>query len=174
MQATLFHGRAQRAMMVAVVSSLMLVLSCGATHLSPAAAADLVVRIEKLRSADGFVRLALYDGDERFLQSGGARAGADPKAAADGVEVVFPQFHRAATPSPRTMTKTATARSTPGCSGCRWKDFGFSNDAPVLLGPPSFADAAVSVPAEGATIVVRMRYWDGALSAPNEPVAKPQ
>lgn len=161
-------------MMVAVVSSLMLVLSCGATHLSPAAAADLVVRIEKLRSADGFVRLALYDGDERFLQSGGARAGADPKAAADGVEVVFPQLPPGRYAVATYHDENGNGAFDTGLLGLPLEGFGFSNDAPVLLGPPSFADAAVSVPAEGATIVVRMRYWDGALSAPNEPVAKPQ
>lgn len=161
-------------MMVAVVSSLMPVLTLAAAKTGPAAAADLVVRIDKLRSADGVVRLALYDGDERFLQSGGARAGADPKAAADGVEVVFPQLPPGRYAVATYHDENGNGAFDTGLLGLPLEGFGFSNDAPVLLGPPSFADAAVSVPAEGATIVVRMRYWDGALSAPNEPVAKPQ
>ncbi|HEY4250958.1 MAG TPA: DUF2141 domain-containing protein [Roseomonas sp.] len=37
--------------------------------------------------------------------------------------------------------------------------FGFSNDAPVRLGPPSFGDARVAVPAAGGSISIRLRYF---------------
>jgi len=36
--------------------------------------------------------------------------------------------------------------------------FGFSRDAPVRMGPPSFDLAAFDVDAEGATKIIRMRY----------------
>jgi len=37
---------------------------------------------------------------------------------------------------------------------------GFSRDAPMRFGPPSFADAAVTVPAEGGAISFGLRYLD--------------
>lgn len=37
--------------------------------------------------------------------------------------------------------------------------FGFSNDAPVRLGPPSFSAARVAVPAGGTGIAIRLRYF---------------
>ncbi len=40
--------------------------------------------------------------------------------------------------------------------GIPLEDFGFSNDATVFLGPPSFGEAQVSVPEEGARITIHM------------------
>ena len=40
------------------------------------------------------------------------------------------------------------------------KGMGFSRDAPIRFGPPSFADAAVSVPAAGGAIGFGLRYPD--------------
>lgn len=36
--------------------------------------------------------------------------------------------------------------------------YGFSNDAPAVIGLPSFADARFDVPAEGGKLTIRMRY----------------
>lgn len=156
------------------LGTLMLILSSATACPGPAVAADLAVRIENLRSADGVVRLALYDSDEQFLQSGGARAGADPEAEAGGVEVVFPQLPSGTYAVATYHDENGNGAFDTGLLGLPSEGFGFSNDARVLLGPPSFADAAIFVPAEGATIVVRMRYWDGSSSASGSPVAKPE
>jgi uncharacterized protein (DUF2141 family) len=37
---------------------------------------------------------------------------------------------------------------------------GFSNDAPMRFGPPSFDDAAIEIGAAGAAIRLRLRYLD--------------
>lgn len=37
--------------------------------------------------------------------------------------------------------------------------FGFSNDAPVRLGPPSFSAARVAVPAGSSATAIRLRYF---------------
>ncbi len=37
---------------------------------------------------------------------------------------------------------------------------GFSRDAPMRFGPPSFDDAAVRVGADGAAVSLRLRYFD--------------
>jgi uncharacterized protein (DUF2141 family) len=37
---------------------------------------------------------------------------------------------------------------------------GFSRDAPMRFGPPDFADAAVTVPANGGAVSFEMRYFD--------------
>lgn len=156
------------------LGTLMLILSSVAAYPGPAVAADLVVRIENLRSADGIIRLALYDSDEQFLQSGGARAGADREAEAGGVEVVFPQLPSGTYAVATYHDENGNGAFDTGLLGLPSEGFGFSNDARVLLGPPSFADAAIFVPAEGATIVVRMRYWNGSSSASDSPVARPR
>lgn len=36
--------------------------------------------------------------------------------------------------------------------------YGFSNDAPALVGLPSFRDAKFEVPADGSRLTIRMRY----------------
>lgn len=36
--------------------------------------------------------------------------------------------------------------------------YGFSNDAPALVGLPSFGDARFEVPADGLRLTIRMRY----------------
>jgi uncharacterized protein (DUF2141 family) len=37
---------------------------------------------------------------------------------------------------------------------------GFSNDAPMRYGPPSFEDAAIEIEAAGASTRLRLRYFD--------------
>jgi uncharacterized protein (DUF2141 family) len=37
---------------------------------------------------------------------------------------------------------------------------GFSRDAPMRFGPPDFADAAVTVPAQGGALSLALRYFD--------------
>ena len=37
---------------------------------------------------------------------------------------------------------------------------GFSNDAPMRFGPPSFDDAAIEIGAAGAATRLRLRYFD--------------
>lgn len=43
--------------------------------------------------------------------------------------------------------------------GLPQEGFGFSNDAPVRLGPPSFSAARVAVPPGGGSIAIRLRYF---------------
>lgn len=43
--------------------------------------------------------------------------------------------------------------------GLPQEGFGFSNDAPVRLGPPSFSAARVTVPPAGGSIAIRLRYF---------------
>jgi uncharacterized protein (DUF2141 family) len=43
-----------------------------------------------------------------------------------------------------------------GAVGIPKEPFGFSRDAPAVMGPPSFDDAAFDVPAEGVSLVIHL------------------
>jgi uncharacterized protein (DUF2141 family) len=44
--------------------------------------------------------------------------------------------------------------------GLPQEGMGFSNDAPMRFGPPSFEDAAIEIDAGGAATRLRLRYFD--------------
>ena len=44
--------------------------------------------------------------------------------------------------------------------GMPQEGMGFSNDAPMRFGPPSFEDAAIKIDAGGAATRLRLRYFD--------------
>ncbi|MCW5698413.1 MAG: DUF2141 domain-containing protein [Rhodospirillales bacterium] len=129
--------------------------------LQPVTASDLVVRIEALRSASGKVRLALYDDAGRFLQKGAAHGGAEVPPVETGTQVVFSGLAPGTYAIAAYHDENDNGDFDTGFLGLPLEGFGFSNDAPVLLGAPSFDEVAVDVPQAGTVITVRMRYWDG-------------
>ena len=141
----------------AILSALLGLLAA-----APAAAADLEVRLEGLRSADGMVRAALFRDDGRF-PDGDAVAGATVSPAAPGtLRIVFADlppgdyavaaYHDA--DGDGELDRTLLGLPTEG--------HGFSNDARGFMGPPGFAAAAVTVGAgEGRVLApVSLAYPD--------------
>ena len=123
-----------------------------------ASAAELAVRVTNLRSADGIVHFAVYDTAERFPSNGDWIEGAKVAAGSEGALAVF----RLPKPGNYAVAvfhdENGNGKFDKFLSALPVEGYGFSNDAPVRLGPPSFEDAAVRVSPAGANVIIRMRY----------------
>jgi len=125
-------------------------VACAATFAFEAAAADLEVRIEGLRSADGDVRVALHRQveDGKFPGDAGV-VGAIMRPAASGtVRVIFADVAPGAYAVAAFHDADGDGELAQNFLGMPVEGYGFSNGAVGFMGPPSFEDAAVTV-AEG-------------------------
>lgn len=123
---------------------------------SVSAIAPAMVQIGGLRSDDGVVRIAVFAsaadfprGDAVLRIDVSVRNGsvlADLGAVPQGVYAVA--FYH---------DENANNMFDRGLLGVPIEGFGFSNDAPVVFGPPAFQDAAVLIGPD-AQIAARMRY----------------
>ena len=128
-------------------AALAATVACAASLAFGAAAADLEVRIEGLRSADGDVRVALH------RQVSGAEAideavvvGAIMRPAASGtVRVIFADVVPGAYAVAAFHDADGDGELAQNFLGMPTEGYGFSNGAVGFMGPPSFADAAVTV-----------------------------
>lgn len=124
----------------------------------PVGAAELAVHVTDLRSDAGIVHFAVYDAAERFPASGQWIEGAKVAPRSEGALAVF------RLPRPGTYAvavfhdENANGKFDTWLSALPVEGYGFSNDAPLRLGPPTFDDAAVRVSPAGADVVIRMRY----------------
>ena len=124
--------------------------------LASGTAADVVVQINGVRSNDGFVRLAVYDPTGDF-PSGSPVVGTDI-AAAEGTTVVrLPELPHGRYAIAFYHDEDGNAEFGQNFIGLPTEGYGFSNDAAVVLGPPSFDEAAIEVSGTVVT-TARMRY----------------
>ena len=136
-----------------LLAGIMMSTSSG---LASGTAADVIIHINGVRNNDGFVRLAVYDQSADF-PSGSPIVGADI-AAAEGTTVV----RLAELPLGRYAIafyhdEDANEEFGQNFIGLPTEGYGFSNDAAVVLGPPSFDEAAIEV--SGAVVTsAHMRY----------------
>ena len=107
---------------------------------------DLLVIVTGLRSQKGNVHIALYDDPDRFPDSDGMILKVE-------VTIIDGTAHHKF--NGLTSKRYAIAiyhdendndEFDQGFLGIPLEDYAFSNNAPVFLGPPSFADAAFAVP----------------------------
>ena len=141
-------------------------VACVASFAFDAAAADLEVRIDGLRSADGHVRVALHRqmSEESFPGDAGV-VGASFRRAAEGtVRVVFADVAPGAYAVAAFHDADGDGALDQNVVGMPIEGHGFSNGARGFMGPPSFEDAAVTV-GEGEAVVsitVSLDYPAGA------------
>ena len=134
-------------------AALAATVACAASLAFGAAAADLEVRIEGLRSADGDVRVALHRHmeDAKFPGDAGV-VGAIMRPAASGtVRVIFADVAPGAYAVAAFHDADGDGELAQNFLGMPTEGYGFSNGAVGFMGPPSFADAAVTV-GEGEAI----------------------
>jgi len=121
-------------------------------------AADLDVRITDLRSDNGNVHIAIYDKPESFPDGDGM---------IDEVEVPVEDRNAGYTFSGLAAGEYAIAvyhdendndDFDTNFIGLPLEGYAFSNGATVFLGPPSFAAARITLPADGTTTEIRMTY----------------
>ena len=121
-----------------------------------ATAADLEVRVDGLRTADGHVRVALHRqvSDDSFPGDAGV-VGASFRPAAEGaVRFVFADVTPGAYAVAAFHDADGDGALDQNVVGMPTEGHGFSNGARGFMGPPSFEDAAVTVGDAEAVISV--------------------
>ena len=141
-------------------------VACTASVAFEAAAADLEVRIDGLRSADGDVRVALHRQvpEGAFPADDGVVAASFRQAAEGAVRVVFADVTPGAYAVAAFHDADGDGALNQNVVGMPTEGHGFSNGARGFMGPPSFEDAAVTVGESEAvvSIAVAIEYPVGA------------
>ena len=123
-----------------------------------AEAATLRVRVEGFRNLEGTVEFGVWDKPEAFPEYEGRLAGAFAKVSEDGVVGVFEGLPPGKYAVAVFHDENDNGEFDRGFLGLPLEGYGFSNDAQVFLGPPSFEAAAVAVDAEDRTISITIVY----------------
>ena len=144
-------ARVRKRVVLAVLASLNL----------PAAAnaAELEVEITGVRSADGMVRLALYNDPDKFPKRSGSFAGGDVIAVKGSVVYVFRNLPPGLYAVAIYHDANANRRFDKNALGLPREGFGFSNDARPVFSAPGFDAAAVTLKAPRTRIKISLAYW---------------
>lgn len=126
-----------------------------------AAAAQLHLAVSGLRSADGDLRVALFRTPEDFPKSDGLFREAIVPSGTGDVDVVFDDVPPGTYAVAAFHDENGNGHFDKGLFGFPLEGFGFANDAPVVLGPPDFIEAAVAVNGNPTRARFSIRYWFG-------------
>ncbi|MRW83000.1 DUF2141 domain-containing protein [Pseudoduganella sp. FT26W] len=121
----------------------------------PATAADLTIHIDGVASAEGDIKVAIYNSADTFLGkplrgvAAPARAGAVELKVTDlpTGEYAFAVYHDA----------NGNGEMDRNMVGLPTEDYAFSNNALGKRGAPRFEDARIVLPESGATATVNLR-----------------
>ena len=119
---------------------------------------DLTVAVVGLRGDKGHVHFGLYDNADKFpTRAGVIKFG---RAALEGGRAVF-VFHDL-TPGRYAISvfhdENDNGKFDRTMIGLPLEGYGFSNDAKVVLSPPTFMEAAFTVGDTGATTTITIKY----------------
>lgn len=122
-----------------------------------AAAGDISLTVNGLRSGNGMLRIALFD-NARDFPNGQEILRRNVTAQAGTVTVLLDTLPTGTYAIALHHDENANGKMDMGLLGLPQEGYGFSNDAPVFLGAPPFSDAAFSLPEEGKAISIRVVY----------------
>ena len=131
-------------------------IAAGMLSAAPATAAELIVEVTGLSSDAGKVRFGLYDDPAAFPEDEGRVDGTRVKIKDRRAIAVFKGLRPGRYAVAVYHDENDNGEFDQALFGIPLEDFGFSNDATVFLGPPSFREAQVSVPEEGARITIHI------------------
>ena len=119
-------------------------------------AAEIFVTVQNVRNGDGSIRLVLFDDPERFPMGGWTMEVAVPARTGETI-AVFEDIE------PGTYAMIAYHDEDDDGNLDTFlriprEGFGFSGDAKVKLGPPTFGEASFVVEIEGARLTVSINY----------------
>jgi len=131
--------------------ALLLALLSGA---AASHAADLSIRVDGARGAQGAIRVALFDSADRFLKRALQSASAPARDGATTLEIkdlapgqyAIAAYHDA----------NDNGKMDRNMMGIPLEATGFSNDALGNMGPPAFEAARFALPAAGSAIQVTL------------------
>ena len=130
--------------------------ACALLSASLASAASLTIRIDDVRSADGTLKVAVYNSAGAFLKKSLTAAGAKAVQGSTTVivndlpagEYAYAIFHDA----------NGNGKMDTNMMGIPTEDYAFSNNAFGKMGPPKFDDAKFTVPEAGLNATVSLKH----------------
>ncbi|MBB3265676.1 uncharacterized protein (DUF2141 family) [Azospirillum sp. OGB3] len=120
-------------------------------------AAALTVTVQGVRNGDGQVVLSVCE--EAAYPAGRCAVRVTAPAAAGTVRVAVPDLPPGTYALRAYHDENGNGQLDRNLLGVPREGFGFGNDAPVLLAPPSFRDASVTVGEEDVETMLTLRYW---------------
>jgi uncharacterized protein (DUF2141 family) len=129
-----------------------------AAPLAGAGAAELKVTLEDVATSSGHVLVAVCT-PETFLRQGCPYTGQAPAATGEA-QVVVRNIEPGVYAVQAFHDENDNLDLDRNVIGWPKEGMGFSNDAPMSYGPPSFEDAAIEIEAAGASTRLRLRYFD--------------
>lgn len=124
---------------------------------APAMAGEVAVRVQGVRNDQGSVVVGVCT-EEVFI-GGTCAFRATVPAQAGAVTVTVPDVPPGTYAVRVYHDENGNERIDRNFLGVPLEGFGFSNDAPVRMAPPSFKDAAVTVGAGRLETTLTLRYW---------------
>lgn len=131
--------------------------ACFALALSSfgSAAADLTVRIEDVKSAQGNIMVAVYDAADSFLKRPARTARI--AASAGAVDLLIKDLPAGDYGIALFHDANGNGKMDSNPMGIPSEDHAFSNNARGYMGPPKFEQVKFSVAATGATATISLR-----------------
>ncbi|WP_114861345.1 DUF2141 domain-containing protein [Azospirillum brasilense] len=120
-------------------------------------AAALTVTVQGVRNGDGQIILAVCE--EAAYPAGRCAFRVTAPAAEGSVRVTVPDVPPGIYALRAYHDENGNGQLDRNLLGVPREGFGFGNDAPVLLAPPSFRDAAVTVGDDDVATALTLRYW---------------
>jgi uncharacterized protein (DUF2141 family) len=124
-----------------------------------AATFDLSVEVNAVRSNAGRVAVALFDSRDAFPEQRKALRGALSKIDGARALVRFVDIEPGVYAVAVLHDENQNSKMDFNFLGMPLEGYGFSNDAAVTFGPPSFAEAAFRLRPRNSKIAIRMRYF---------------
>lgn len=124
---------------------------------TPSLAADLAVTVTNIRNDRGRIMVAVCT-QETFLKPGCPYTASAP-AQAGQVTITVRGVRPGTYAVQAFQDENGNEEVDRNFFGLPEEGIGFSNDAPIRFGPPSYADAAITVAEGGSRTALRLRYF---------------
>ncbi len=124
---------------------------------SGAYAGELIITVTGLRSDAGVLRIAVYDQAAEFPEGTKLRSFEVP-AQRDSVTVTLGDLPPGNYALAVHHDEDDNDEMATNAIGMPLEGYGFSNDAPVFLGPPAFDTAAFEIFSEDVGVALKIRY----------------
>jgi len=129
-----------------------------ATPLAAADGLDVTIVVDNLRSAKGWVQIALWFGPKGFTDADAAIAQAKQRARPGAVRFTIPGLAPGRYAVASYHDENGNDEFDQTWIGLPDEGLGFSNGAWIGFGAPGFEEAAVEIGADDPTIMVSLRY----------------
>ena len=138
----------------------MAALSLGAGAPASESGSTITVTVTNLRNADGVILACMTTSDKSFPKCRGAAGAQSTKV--DAHEGTLTLTFKDVAPGHYAIAllhdENANGKADRALGMMPTEGFGFSRDAPVRMGPPSFKDAAFDMKGKDRAMTIKMRY----------------